>query len=281
MPALEGVTPAALRELLGDPLRAYTLAAAALLGGVAVGTGLLRGELRLLGRAHVWVVAALAALAALGLAVAGDAVAAALPGETWPLEGVRRLPLYVVALGYGPLLGVVAAALFLPVEAVRAPIAAGEAILLLEAAVVGWLALAPSPRQHRLVAPIAVVLGWGLAWLTAGSALLAAAPAPFDVAALGAALAATAPGVGTSALLLGLPSAATWRRAFPDARGDDGARRIPPLVRPPPRRALPDEPPPSPPPPFERRAGRERRRRERRLVPWTPPPDDEPPPPTD
>jgi hypothetical protein len=225
-------------RLASDPLVRYALLAAAILAAASLGGGWARGGPRALRRPATWAALAAAVLAATALAAAGDRIAAALAGApegAWPLEGARRWPLWLLALGYGPSLGALAGLAFAAVEASQAGLRAGEAVLVLELATIGWIAIAPSPRRTRLAAPLAVLLGWGLADATLGLALRAA-----DGASTPAALVLPAglpPAVALGAAALALPGPRWWRRAAPGAApGLTGAapdvdRRLPPPLR--------------------------------------------------
>lgn len=243
MPPLEPLL-APLGELLGDPLVGYPAAAAALLFLVSLAGGATRGDARVLARPRAWVTLGVAVLASFALTAGNEQLAGAWAEEWWPLDGVRRLPLYLVALGYGPAPGALAAVLFLAAEATLAPIPGGELVLLLETSVVGWLALAPSPFRHRWAAPLDAVLGWALAWATAGTALLASLHLPLEPVAFREAIGASIGGVTVTALILMLLPPRTWHALFPDSRispedtGDDGPRTIEPLDARRPRRPL-------------------------------------------
>jgi hypothetical protein len=228
-------------RLASDPLVRYALLAAAVLAAASLGGGWLRGGPRALRRPATWAALAAAVLAATALAAAGDRIGAAVAGGPeggWPLEGARRWPLWLLALGYGPSLGALAGLAFAAVEASQAGLRAGEAVLVLELAAIGWIAIAPSPRRTRLAAPLAVLLGWGLADATLGLALRAAdgAASPASPASL-LLPSGLPPAVALGAATLLLPGPRWWRRAAPGAAsGVTGAapdvdRRLPPPLR--------------------------------------------------
>jgi hypothetical protein len=233
------VTVELLAARLGsDPLVRYALLAAAILALASLGGGWARGGPRALRRPSAWAALAAAVLAATALAAAGDRIGGALTGGpegAWPLEGARRWPLWLLALGYGPSLGALAGLAFAAVEGAQSGLRAGEAVLVLELATIGWIAIAPSPRRSRWAAPLAVLLGWGLADVTLGLALRAAdgAAAPDALLVPGGLPAAVALG----ALALALPGPRWWRRAAPGAApGVTGAapeveRRLPAPLR--------------------------------------------------
>lgn len=233
-------------RIAADPLLGYALLAGLVLAIAAWGGGLVRGDARALLRPAPWICAALAALAGLTLVVAGERAEAA--GLAWPLHGVRRLPLYLVALGYGPTMGLVTAALFAAVEGTRNAVTGAEAILALELLTLGWLAIAPSPRRTRFAAPVGIVLAWTLASATAGLAALAWTHRPLPADAILPALTGEAPGVLVAAAATGLLSPAWWRQATPGAApgfaraGEVGVPDPPRTLLPLKRRARPRPP---------------------------------------
>lgn len=200
----------------GDPLLAYALLAASVLAAASLIGGWTSGDLRSLTRAGPWTAAALAAIAALALTIAGERTVMVAP-DAWPVQGIRRLPLYLVALGYGPTMGVVAAGLFAGVERIQEPVPAAEVVLVLEMAVVGWLAIAPSPRRVRFAASFAVLVGWAMAMGTAGLAALAWLYRPLPLETWLTAVRADLPGVLAAAVLVALLPPSWWRRAAPGA----------------------------------------------------------------
>lgn len=220
-----------------DPLVRYALLGAAVLAVASLLGGWSRGDVRAMGRPSTWIALATAIVAAIALTAAGDRIGATLQ-IGWPLEGVRRLPLYLLALGYGPSVGALAGLAFAAVEARQWPLHGADALLALELAAVGWIAIAPSPRRHRLAAPLAVLVGWSLATATLGLAAWAAAGGPSTLVALLTADGAVVIGVLVSALLTTLPPPRWWRRAAPGAApgitgswGDDDVRWQRPLRR--------------------------------------------------
>lgn len=220
-----------------DPLVRYALLGAAVLAVASLLGGWSRGDVRALRRPTTWIALATAIVAAVALTAAGDRIGATLEFG-WPLEGVRRLPLHLLALGYGPTVGALAGLAFAAVETRQWPLHGADALLALELAAVGWIAIAPSPRRHRLAAPLAVLLGWSLATATLGLAAWAAVGGPATLAALLSADGAVATGVLASALVTAFPSPRWWRGATPGAapgvtgsRDDDGVRWQRPLRR--------------------------------------------------
>lgn len=232
-------TPDLLARAAADPLVRYALLGAAVLAAAALLGGWTRGDVRALTRPATWAAVAAAVLAATALAAAGDRIGATLPGG-WPLEGFRRFPLHLLALGYGPSPAVLAGLAFAAVESGQPGLAGAEAVLVLELAAIGWIAIDPSPRRRRLSAPLAVLVGWGLATATLGLAGRAADGASPSLSALLLDEGAVPVGVLASAALTLLPTTRWWRRAAPGAsRGvtgvpavDDGRRVLEPLERP-------------------------------------------------
>lgn len=217
-------------RVASDPLVRYALLAAAILLVASLASGWARGGPRALLRPGPWAALALAVLAATALAAAGDRIAAAIPagvdGARW-LDGMRRWPLWLLALGYGPSVGVLAGLAFTAVEASQSGLPAGEAVLVLELAAIGWIAIAPSPRRTRWAAPLAVLLGWALAHASLGLALRAADGAAASPAVL-LLPDGLPPAVVLGVLALGLPGPRWWSRAAPGAAA--GVTGVPPEV---------------------------------------------------
>ena len=220
-----------------DPLVRYALLGAAVLAAASLLGGWSRGDVRALTRPATWIALATAVVAGVALTAAGDRIGAAL-AIGWPLEGLRRLPLYLLALGYGPTVAALSGLAFAAVETRQWPLHGADALLALELAAVGWIAIAPSPRRHRLAAPLAVLVGWSLATATLGLAAWAAVGGPATLAALLAADGAVAIGVLASAAITALPPPRWWRDAAPGAAAgivragtEDGVRWLRPLRR--------------------------------------------------
>ena len=222
-----------LDALLADPLALYPALAALLLAAVSLASGLLRGDVLALARPLpvAWVVLAVGACWVLQRALEQLAPAG---GEIAP--SVAFAPLALIALAYGPTPALVALALAaawvgLPETASGS---AGDArvwVLGLELVVLGWLAIAPSPRRWPIVAGAYLLLAHLLAWATAGLAwvVLVSGEATLDTlrdqhgfgfAALAAVM-----------LLLAIVPPASWRALFP------GSSVAPPA--PPPARSAP------------------------------------------
>jgi hypothetical protein len=169
-----------LELFASDPFVGYTLLAALFLGLISLVSGW--GKLDFMAlfqpRAlmHVTVAVLLAALLTLGqrLFVPGDATLTTaglvIPAEA--LQGLSRLPLYLVALAYGPSIGLISAGLFAAFATTSGNLGWSEAVLALELVTLGWFAIAPSPFKVRWAGPLNVMLSYFLAWATGGSAFL-------------------------------------------------------------------------------------------------------------
>lgn len=214
--------------LSSDPLLGYSLLAAVFLAAVSLGSGWARLDFlafRPLGLLHL----AVAVLLAAGLVVLGHLLDPKLThGEVgwikvlaahqlWPLDGLSRLPLYLVTLGYGPSAGLLAAGLFAAFTAPSGALGWGEAVLALELVVLGWLAILPSPFNKRWAGPLGVLLAYGLAQLTGGLALLEAQTSQATAAALWQRQDALG-GILLSVLLLFLLGPASYRQLFRGSR---------------------------------------------------------------
>lgn len=275
-----------LNRAMLDPLVRSALLATVVLGLAAVAGGLARRDLVAFRRPATWLAIATSLLAALALAAAGDRLASALPELSF-LQGWERVPLYLLALGYGPSIGIVAG-LAMSIAGWGAwVVGPNELMLVLELAAVGWLGLGPTPRRARWAGPFAIVLGWSLATATVGLAAWAAdgrpiATVPFLVA-HSSALAA----VASAALLAAAIPPRVWRRNVPGAadrvrleHDHERVRWLRPLERAAYRRpsrhaqgAWPSPRLPSPSPLRAHRAHRRRRSRARTLSqPPQPPP---------
>ena len=80
-----------------------------------------------------------------------------------------RLPLYLIALAFGPSAGLVAGILFLSLaNLLNFP----DLILLIELVVLGWFAISPSPRQFWWAGSLGAIFSYCLTWAAAGSAYL-------------------------------------------------------------------------------------------------------------
>lgn len=224
------------RALAQDPVFTYSLLAAALLALVSLATGLLRRDLAVLFRPRLLLRVVIAVLLAFGLWLGGSLLRPALPAAPLldGISAVARLPLYLVALAYGPGVGLVAGALFAGLQAGGGTAGWNAVMLVLELAVLGWLAIYPSPRSVRWAGPFDAALGYALAWGTGGLALLESRHGAVTLAGLWAQQQHLLLGVGISVALLALVPPRVYRDAFPESRilppgsrarpSDDGAR---------------------------------------------------------
>lgn len=210
-----------LRE---DPRLVYSLAAAALLAAVSLISGWGRLDflalrrpatlLRLgLGVAVSFALAALAASPAL-LSLGDDGLAASL------VQGLARAPLYVLALGYGPTMGLLAGALSAAATASGPFPGWPEAVLTLELVILGWLAISPSPRRYRLAGPVGAALAYLLANGTAGVAHQVWLTGDLSLAVLLAQHALALPGLLLAWLLLTALGPTLYTRFLPGSRID-------------------------------------------------------------
>jgi hypothetical protein len=178
---------ASISFLSQDPVLTYSLIAALFLGAVALITGIMQLDfvavLQPQGLLAV-VVSVFAGIVLMVLAGGLEYLVAQLPW-VWvqdllqprsPLTNILtsswRLPLYVVALAYGPSAGLVSAGLFAAFAASTGPPSWLEVIFAFELVVVGWLAIAPSPYKHGWAASFNILLAHLLTTITAGFALL-------------------------------------------------------------------------------------------------------------
>lgn len=225
--------PQVWERVAGDPLLLYSLAATALLAIVSWSSGLGRADVAALLRPRTMLRVAGAVAVSFLITVAartfadgsGTITAAAL------LEGVGRLPLYLVTLAYGPTIGIVAAALSVGFAADASLPGWREAILTLELVVLGWLAIYPSPRQTRWAGPFDVTLAHLLAWGTGGVALMAYRFGEFSPQRWRAEVSADLVPVAVAVLALLAFGPRFYQRAFPGSRIAAGpAEPAPPAV---------------------------------------------------
>jgi len=203
-----------------DPVFAYALLAAALLALVSLGTGLARRDVAVLARPRILLRVVGAVLAAFAFAYLSALLVHAFGPSPWTrlVAGLERVPLALVTLAYGPGIGVVVAALVAGLQANGWLPGWQQAVFALELAVLGWLAIYPSPRSGRWAGPFDVLLAYALAWGTGGLALLEARTGAVTPAALWAQQRPALLGVGLSALVLALVPPSAYRRAFPHSR---------------------------------------------------------------
>lgn len=206
--------------LRGDPVLAYCLLAAALLALVSVGTAALRRDAAVLARPTVLLRVAAAVALAFVLWLGGSELQRQL-GATPALDvasGLARFPLYLVALAYGPGVGLAAGALFIGLQLTGSAPGWNGAVLALELAVLGWLAIYPSPRSARWAGPFDALMAYALAWGTGGLALLESERGAVTPAGLWAQHQPVVLGLAATLALLALVSPATYRRTFPGSR---------------------------------------------------------------
>lgn len=159
-----------LEAVQTDPLALYPALAALLLAVVSLASGLLRGDVLALTRPlpAAWVV--LAVTACWGVQRALERLA---PAGWEAAPTVAFAPLALIALAYGPTPALVALALaaaWVGLPETTSPAASDARVWVfgLELVVLGWLAIAPSPRRWPIVAGAYLLLAHVLAWATAG-----------------------------------------------------------------------------------------------------------------
>jgi hypothetical protein len=164
-----------------DPFFVYTLIAALFLGVVSLVTGWLRLDFLVLFQGRILVHIALAVILAIAITLISQPLPAPFTANAEAVEtvtslsllaGLSRLPLYLIALAYGPTLGLVAAGLVALFAMISGTLGWSEAVLALELTVLGWFAIAPSPYKVRWAGPLNVLLAYCLTWATGGSAYL-------------------------------------------------------------------------------------------------------------
>lgn len=203
----------------GDPVLLYSTAAALLLAVVSLSSGLARRDFRALARPRTLLRVLGAVAIACLLKVLEVYLAPLLPEPVAAATaGLHRLPLYVVALAYGPITGAVVGSLFAGFAASASLPGWPEVVLALELMVLGWLAIYPSPRQTRIAGPLNATLAYLLAWGTAGIALSARANEQVTFAVVYAEHAAMVPGLAVCVVLLFLFGPGTYAKVFPGSR---------------------------------------------------------------
>ena len=216
-----------------DPILGYSLLAALFLALVSVTAGLARLDLAALGNPRPALICALCVATAilLRLLIYGDLTELP-PQTTPPLAGLERFPLVLAALAYGPTPGLVVAALYATFGAQGELPLARQGVLALELALVGWLAIYPSPREHRWAGPLNAVVGYALAWATAGLALTQWRFGGLGAEELLAQHGGAWTGVLASAFLLLLISPDAYRWLFPQSQIFEIAEEEPAVIEP-------------------------------------------------
>ena len=204
-----------------DPFFFYTLLAAVFLAVVSLGSGWRRADFLAVLRPQGLFRVTVAVLVAFLVVLLADTLQGQVENRFWieELQGLSRLPLYVVTLAYGPSAGLLAAGLFAAFATASGWPGWPEAVLALELVVLGWFALAPSPRTARWAGPAGALLAYFLAWSTGGAALLQSVSG--DGAVLAAHVAYHQDGaLGTvlSMVLLFLFGPHMYDRVFPNSR---------------------------------------------------------------
>ncbi|HET9027581.1 MAG TPA: hypothetical protein VFN07_08665 [Trueperaceae bacterium] len=165
-----GLEPQFWHRITDDPILFYSACATVLLGLFALGTGLARGDFLVLTRPRS-VLRVLGAVISgfLLLLLADNLVPATAPA--WVIgsaAATSRVPLYVIALAFGPSVGLLAGALFAAATAGGVFPGMTETLFTFELIVLGWLAIYPSPRVARWAGPFDVIMAHVLTWGTAG-----------------------------------------------------------------------------------------------------------------
>ena len=206
-----------LDALLAGPLALYPALAALLLAAVGLASGLLRGDVLALARPVpvAWVLLSVPA----SWAVQRFGEVPALSG--WDVATLAFAPLALIALAYGPTPALVALALTaawvgLPASPEALHGAYGW-LLGLELVVLGWLAIAPSPRSWRFIAGPYLLLAHTLTIATAGLASVVLTSGPPTLASFAAQHARPTWELLALAAALALLPPAAWRSAFPHA----------------------------------------------------------------
>jgi hypothetical protein len=222
-----------------DPFFVYTLLAALFLALVSLITGWLRLDFlavfRPKGLFHIAVAVIFAIALSLLSQTSAPFIANATTGETSltlaALRGLSRLPLYVIALAYGPTAGLLSAGLFATFATTSGTLGWAEAVLALELTVLGWFAIAPSPFKSIWAGPLNVMLAYFLTWATGGSAFLQHATG--QAMKLGTHWAyhqTLVLGVGLSVLLLFFMRPQFYQKIFADSRISPPQQFIEPAV---------------------------------------------------
>ena len=205
--------------LTSDPFLLYTLLAALFLALVSLVSGWAQLDFIAVfapqGLFHV-ALAVLAAFALLLLSTSLGDTTGFITRESF--QSISRFPLWVLTLAYGPSAGLLAAGLFAAFATSTTLPGWPEAVLALELVVLGWFAMAPSPRDHRWAGPLNAFLAYILAWSTGGAALLQALSENGSSLAAHLSLHQGSLGLLLGLLLLSLIGPGSYRRWFPGSR---------------------------------------------------------------
>jgi len=215
-----GSEPLTWQRLAGDPVVFYSACAGLLLALVSLVTGLLRGDFLVLFRPRLALRVLGAVLLGFLLVVAAERLGGAGAGH-WPaglLRALARVPLYVVALAFGPSVGLFAGALFAAATAGGAFPGPAEVLFAFELVVLGWLAIYPSPRLARWAGPFDVVMARTLTWGTGGVAWLTLRDGEVSLAGLVESSSRWPWGLLVAALALYLVAPRWYDAAFPHSR---------------------------------------------------------------
>jgi hypothetical protein len=215
-----GSEPLTWQRLAADPVVFYSACAGLLLALVSLVTGLLRGDVLVLFRPRLALRVLGAVLLGFLLAVAAEWLGGVAAGQ-WPaglLRALARVPLYVVALAFGPSVGLFAGALFAAATAGGEFPGPAEALFAFELVVLGWLAIYPSPRLARWAGPFDMVMARTLTWGTGGVAWLTLRDGEVSLAGLVESSSRWPWGLLVAAVALYLIAPRWYGAAFPHSR---------------------------------------------------------------
>lgn len=226
-----------------DPLLAYSVAAALVLLAAALAAGLHRLDFVAVLHPHglLAVVSAVFASLLLMMLVAWLERTLGrlpwlwlnLPDSAFPLVGAWRLPLYIVALAYGPSAGLTSAALIAAFSARTGVLGWQESLLAFELILVGWLAIAPNPRAHPWAGTLNILLAHLLTLITLGFAILRWQQQPLTLANLWQLPGEVSGGVLVSALVAAYVTPAFYARVFAASRLTIHSEQTPHMPLPP------------------------------------------------
>jgi hypothetical protein len=134
------------------------------------------------------------------------------------LGNLHRIPLYIVALAYGPTTGLLAVTLFAAFETTVGIHSLSKLVLGLELLILGWLAIYPSPHVTRWAGSFNATLAYLLAWGTGGIALVTATGGEVSAEKIFAFHQPNLIGTTISIMALWLLAPSFYQRFFPDSR---------------------------------------------------------------